>query len=148
MTTPFLAHDLEVEEGRRSHAYADPLTGGAPWTVGVGFTGPDIKADTVMTDLQIDAELDHRLEMICGQLDADISWWRTLSDERQDVLVQMAYQLGVSGLLQFKITLGSVKAGDYAAAAMGMMQSTWARQTPARALRLATQMRTGKRQYD
>ena len=30
-------------------AYPDPGSGGAPWTIGYGSTGPDVKQDTVWT---------------------------------------------------------------------------------------------------
>jgi lysozyme len=55
----------------------------------------------------------------------------------------MSFQLGVDGLLGFKQTLDAVKGGRYDEAAFDMLQSRWAQQTPARAKRLAEQMRTG-----
>ena len=146
MPTPFLAQDIEAEEGRRNQAYPDPLTGGEPWTVGVGFTGPEIGPKTYMTDAQIDAEMIRRLGALEDNLDRSLPWWRSLDPVRQDVFCQMGWQMGVSGLLQFKVTLSEIKAGDYATAALGMLQSTWAKQTPARAHRLAEQMKTGVRQ--
>lgn len=38
-------------------AYPDPGTGGAPWTIGWGATGPDIGPGTVWTQEQCDARL-------------------------------------------------------------------------------------------
>lgn len=38
-------------------AYPDPGTGGAPWTIGWGATGPDIGPGTVWTQAQCDARL-------------------------------------------------------------------------------------------
>lgn len=40
-------------------AYPDPGTGGAPWTIGWGATGPDIGPGTVWTQDQCDARLMH-----------------------------------------------------------------------------------------
>lgn len=40
-------------------AYPDPGTGGAPWTIGWGATGPDIGPGTVWTQHQCDARLMH-----------------------------------------------------------------------------------------
>jgi lysozyme len=40
--------------------------------------------------------------------------------------------------------LEALRTGDYADAADEMLDSAWARQTPARAQRLAQQMRTGQ----
>lgn len=62
---------------------------------------------------------------------------------RADVLTSMAYQMGVDGLALFRGTLGSITNGDFDAAANGMLDSLWARQTPARARRHADVMRTG-----
>jgi lysozyme len=33
---------IVAREGVRLKAYPDPATGGAPWTIGVGHTGPDV----------------------------------------------------------------------------------------------------------
>lgn len=38
-------------------AYPDPATGGAPWTIGWGATGPDIRKGTVWTRAQCDDRL-------------------------------------------------------------------------------------------
>ncbi|MNL28639.1 hypothetical protein D3C87_1502920 [compost metagenome] len=55
----------------------------------------------------------------------------------------MPFQLGVDGLLGFKSTLALIEEGKYTFAADNMLKSKWAEQTPARAKRLAVQMRTG-----
>ncbi|MFV0678197.1 hypothetical protein [Variovorax sp. tm] len=55
----------------------------------------------------------------------------------------MSFQLGVDGLLGFKHTLALIEEGNYTFAADNMLKSKWADQTPARAKRLANQMRTG-----
>jgi lysozyme len=67
-----------------------------------------------------------------------------LNDARQAVLIGMAFQMGLKGLLQFKRTLGSIEDGQFSEAAAEMLDSAWAKQTPARAMRLATQMETGE----
>lgn len=79
-----------------------------------------------------------------SELDRRLSWWRSLDDARQGVLLSMAFQMGVDGLLGFKNTLAMVKSGDYEGAAKGMLNSLWAKQTPERAGRMAEQMRTGQ----
>ena len=62
---------------------------------------------------------------------------------RDAVLISMAYQMGVSGLLKFKMCLAAYQAGDWDEAAKQMLDSRWARQTPKRANRHAEQMKTG-----
>jgi lysozyme len=55
----------------------------------------------------------------------------------------MSFQMGTAGLLGFQNTLQAIRSGNYEAAASGMMASAWARQTPARAQRMANLMRAG-----
>lgn len=45
---------IESFEGRRHTAYPDPATGGKPWTVGIGSTGPDVVPGLTWTDTEID----------------------------------------------------------------------------------------------
>lgn len=66
-----------------------------------------------------------------------------LDEARTAVLVSMAYQMGVAGLAQFKNTLSLIERKRFEDAAVAMLQSKWAKQTPNRARRHAEQMRTG-----
>jgi len=59
------------------------------------------------------------------------------------VLLSMAYQMGLDGLAGFPNTLTLVDHGEWDKAADAMLQSKWAKQTPARAKRHSDQMRTG-----
>ena len=52
------------------------------------------------------------------------------------VLVNMTFQLGVTGVSKFKLALLHLKEQDYDSAAAEMLESTWARQTPNRAVKL------------
>lgn len=169
MTSPNLAAAIEREEGREMCAYPDPLSplgracaarglklhaydqvpaaeatlDGAPWTIGVGHTGPSVRAGARWSDPEIDAALQRDIAHVCSGLDAAIPWWRNLGEARQDVLAQMAFQMGVAGVATFRTTLAHVQATRFADAADAMLHSAWARQTPARARRLAAQMRMG-----
>jgi lysozyme len=60
------------------------------------------------------------------------------------VLVNMAFNMGINGLLGFKHTLELVRTGNYADAADAMLNSKWAEQVGPRAKRLSEQMRTGE----
>jgi lysozyme len=55
----------------------------------------------------------------------------------------MAFNMGISGLLEFHDTLAKIQTGDYTGAAKGMLQSKWATQVGDRAHRLAIQMESG-----
>lgn len=76
-------------------------------------------------------------------LDRSLAWWVTLSAVRQRVVLNMAFNLGIGGLLGFHNTLTAIRTGDYHGAAAGMLSSKWAKQVGARADRLAIMMRTG-----
>ncbi len=145
MTTPKLRDDLIADEGLREAAYAD---GGGVWTIGVGHTGPEVRRGLVWPHETCLQALDHDIAHAEQGLDAHLPWWRTLAPERQDVLANMAFNLGVEGLLAFRHTLAAVQAGDYAVAAERMLASEpWRSQVGDRAVRLAAQMRSGVRAH-
>jgi lysozyme len=77
------------------------------------------------------------------ELAKNISWFDALDAVRRCVLINMAFNLGVTGLLQFKTTLAMVKAGDYVLASKAMLKSKWASQVHGRAIELAKQMEFG-----
>ena len=67
---------------------------------------------------------------------------------RAEVLLNMAYNMGVSGLLKFKNTLSLIDGAldgrnSWAAVESGLKSSLWWRQTGRRARALGRQMRTG-----
>ncbi|HWP84897.1 MAG TPA: glycoside hydrolase family protein [Terriglobia bacterium] len=72
-----------------------------------------------------------------------LSGFAQLGPARQAVLVNMAVNLGVNGLLGFRKTLAAIEVGDYAEAAREMLRSRWAEQVPARARELAKLMEGG-----
>lgn len=60
----------------------------------------------------------------------------------QEALLNMCFNLGLSGLLTFKSTLALIQAGQYAEAAEAMLDSKWAGQVGDRAKRLADMVRS------
>jgi lysozyme len=134
---------LERDEGREHKAYPDPLTHGAPWTIGIGHTGPEVYDGLRWDDAQIDAAFDADVATAeRGCLD-NLPWFSQLDEVRRAVLIAMCFQMGVRRLLGFVNMLAAVRDEHYAHAAEQMRQSVWARQTPKRALRMALQMETG-----
>lgn len=70
-------------------------------------------------------------------------WMESLDINRQDVLTEMVFQLGMGGVLTFKKFLMCLSGGDYAGAAAQMVMSEWHNQTPERCEELAAIVRTG-----
>lgn len=134
--------DLERDEGFRSLPYQDTV---GVWTNGFGNThgvGPDTPPVTVAEAL---AQLNANFADASDRLGQALPWIKALDPVRQDVLCEMAFNMGLGHLLGFKNTLACVQRGAYAAAAMGMLASEWATQVKGRANILADMMRTGVR---
>lgn len=146
MTSPDFIPDLRRDEGCRLKAYPDALSGGAPWTIGSGHTGPEVHAGLTWTADQAREALEADVGRVRGALNIRIPWWTKLQPYRADVLANMAFNLGVEGLLRFDTFLAFVKAGEYQHAALDMLGTEWARQLPNRAHRLSRQMATGEHQ--
>lgn len=134
---------IEFEDWR-NEAYPDPLTGGAPWTIGVGHTGPEVFKGLMWSDELISKTLDDDIAKKTAEVRKAIPWFDGLNEPRKAVVVGMAFQMGTAGLLAFKRTLAAMRDERWAEAANGMRNSLWARQTPKRAKRLAMQAETGE----
>lgn len=127
---------LKVHEGYRNKMYVD-TTGHA--TIGYGFNlAANELPFEVLEYLFWKEYIEHKLALVKA-----LPWVLELDDVRQGILVDMAYNLGVDGLLKFKNTLGCVERGDYEGAAKGMENSLWYRQVGSRGVTLVRQMRTG-----
>lgn len=77
-------------------------------------------------------------------LDEAKPWWRRLDGPRQAVLLNMAFNLGLAGVLGFKKMWQALEAGDFDGAADEMMDSRWYGQTGKRSGELVRQMRCGE----
>lgn len=136
-----LTRQLRADEGVKPYAYQDHL---GLWTVGVGRLIDARRPGAGLRPDEIDYLLQNDIDDRINALSKALPWLQNLDDARKGVLVAMAFQMGTAGLLQFTRTLGLVKEGKYAEASEAMLDSKWATQTPGRAQRLATQMRTGQ----
>ncbi len=125
-------------EGEVLHAYDDHL-GFA--TIGVGRLIDKRKGGGITHD-EAQYLLNNDITTRVESLQAKLPWFEGLSEVRKAVLLNMSFQLGITGLMGFGNTLKMVKMGDYVNAADNMLKSKWAQQTPARANELANQMRT------
>ena len=70
--------------------------------------------------------------------------YNPLDEVRKSVLLNMCFNLGIGGLLEFNNTLAFIAAGDWERAANGMLASKWAKQVGRRAIELSELMRKGK----
>jgi lysozyme len=131
---------IKTDEGLVLSAYQDHL---GYWTIGYGRLIDRARGGGITEEeaaLLLKNDVDTRLL----KLRQSVDFFDSLDDVRKSVLLNMSFQLGLAGLLKFRSTLSYVKTGDYYNASKGMLESLWATQTPARAKRLAAQMRTGQ----
>ena len=135
-----LRTQLIRDEGKVGNAYHDSF---GYITIGVGRL-IDARRGGGLSDSEIDLLLANDIAEKTAQVLEALPWASRLNEPRLAVLINMAFQMGIHGLLQFKRTLGSVEDGQYDEAAMEMMDSLWAQQTPERAKRLAKQMESGE----
>lgn len=125
----FLAR-IKRHEGYRG----DPYTcSEGVLTVGYGTTFPLTKAEAEWL-------LQHRLKRFRADLHQALPWLENHPEEVQEILLEMAYQMGIHGVLKFKKTLHLVESGDYVNAGFEMLDSQWADQTPNRARALSAIM--------
>jgi lysozyme len=93
---------------------------------------------------EADLMLDNDIRATVKELTRILPNWRLHNDARQNVLLDMLFNLGAPRFLRFKKMLAALEKFDYTTAAAEMLDSLWARQVKGRAQRLAEQMRTGK----
>lgn len=132
---------IKRDEGVQRTAYQDHL---GYWTIGVGRLVDARKPGAGLRDDEIQMLLQNDIIDRVSQLSNRLPWFDELDEPRKGVLINMAFQLGVAGLLEFKRTLTLIQNGDYGQASIQMLLSKWAMQTPERARRLAKQMKTGE----
>jgi len=133
-----MTKQLRRDEGVVDHAYTDSE---GYLTIGVGRL-IDKRKGGRLTDVEMDFLLANDIAEKEAELEARVSFYNSLSEARRGVLLNMAFNLGVGGLLAFKNTLKLVELGMYEKASVEMLNSKWARQVGNRATRLSKQMAT------
>ena len=125
-----LLERIKHHEGFRSKVYK--CTEGYD-TIGYGFAIKDLEIDEDIAEMI----LMRKLDLLMNRIQKKFNWWRSAEDEVKNVVVEMCYQLGVSGFSKFKKTIDHLENKRYGKAAAEMLDSKWARQTPNRALELS-----------
>jgi lysozyme len=90
-------------------AYPDPATGGAPWTIGWGHTGPEVVRGLVWTQAKADAQLLN--DLASREMAVSCAVTTSISQGQFDALVDFAYNLGI-GNFQHSTLLRLINAGD------------------------------------
>lgn len=101
-------------EGCKLEAYPDPGTGGAPWTIGYGATGPGIVKGVRWTQRQADDRLAVDVDRFLKGVRSVLK--KPASDSQLGAMTSLAYNIGV-GAFRDSTLLRKFNAGDIAGAA-------------------------------
>ena len=135
-----ILQQLKRDEGFRGEPYK--CTEGY-WTIGFGRNLETNPLTMDEAEILLENDVNHTLERLIA---VDLLPSITLDEltPRQAVWVNMAFQMGVSGVLRFKKAIRAYLDEDYRTCAEEMLDSRWSMQTPNRAHRLADQMISGE----
>jgi len=131
-----LKEKIKQEEGFRCSPYQcsqDKLT------IGYGFNIDALEMPEAVADLWLSILLDD-LHTALQRYD----WIANLDGARAVVIYDMAYQMGIAGLMAFGQMIAAIKARNWDEAARQLLDSRYAVQTPNRANRNAQIMLTGE----
>ena len=125
-----LLEAIKLSEGFRDKVYKDTL---GIDTIGYGFAIKDLVLDEDISEMI----LRRKLDTLIDRVNKRFKFLMNLPAEAQDVIYEMCYQMGVSGVSKFKNTLLYLENKEFRMASKEMLDSRWARQTPNRAKRLS-----------
>lgn len=134
-----LKKELLRDEGFVAHAYQDHL---GYWTIGIGRLIDQRRRGGLSRD-EAEYLLVNDIEKIIATLKQKLPWFDNISDRRKRALVNMAFNLGVNGLLNFKKMLAAMADNDFDKAALEAADSRWYSQVTARAERVIEMIREG-----
>lgn len=141
MNTERLIDQLRRDEGLRLKPYTDTA---GKLTIGIGRN----LSDRGITEEEADMMLLTDLRHVVNDLNRALPWWVSLNEVRQEALANMLFNLGLPRLLTFKKLLAALEAGQWARAAAEALDSRWAQQVGARAVRIAEMFQTGKTELE
>lgn len=125
-----LIEDIKQEEGFKGTVYK--CTEGFD-TIGYGTRLP-------LSEKEAEMILEYRLNILKSNLSSSL-YMLDIDKKAWDILYNMVYQMGVKGVLNFKNMIKALEVKDYKRAGDEMLDSKWAKQTPARANRLSKAMK-------
>jgi len=126
-------------EGIRTSAYQDSL---GYWTIGIGRLIDARKGGRLTTD-ECFFLLENDIKSVKSEL-VRYSWYNKQNETRKGVLIEMAFNLGTKGLVNFKKMIACIDSGNFEGAVKEMADSKWATQIGAGRLKdLQSRMKLG-----
>ena len=130
---------LKRHEGMKTHAYK---CSEGKITVGVG-RNIDEQGGIGLSEDEIEYLLQNDIERVIVELSSEYEWFSYLDDVRKDVMINIAFNLGITRLRGFKKALAAMESGDYKKASTEFLDSRWAKQVGGRALELSDILAVG-----
>lgn len=127
---------LKLHEGYRDRVYKDTVD---KQTIGYGWNIDD----TPICREAAEVQLKYQVELAEKEVRKAIDFFGNLTKARQEVLVEMSFNMGIKGLMTFKNTLKLMESSKHEEAAAQMLKSKWAEQVGQRARTLAAKYAKG-----
>lgn len=127
---------IEREEGFVSTVYLCPA---GKQTIGYGFNLEAQPMPKEVADLWLRILIDDIRERL-----SKYDWYNKLNADRKTVIIDMCYQMGMSGVFNFENMIDALEAGNYETAAYEIMDSLYAKRHRNRAKRNSDAMLTGE----
>lgn len=131
-----LEEQLIVDEGFRTKPYKDTV---GKITIGYGRNLDDVG----ISQAEAYFMLQNDIKKVINQLYAKLPFFKDLTDGRQNALANMAFNLGIDKLMEFKNTLSLIEQKRYTEASTAVLDSKWATQVGERAKRISEKIRLG-----
>ena len=129
-----LIDSIKQHEGYVKRVYKDSL---GIDTIGYGFAIKDLELDQDICDMILDRKLKDLERMV----NSKFNWYRYMPPEIKNVVIEMCYQLGVTGFSNFRKTITFLQNKQFHDASVEMLDSRWAEQTPVRAKELSNRVK-------
>jgi len=130
---------LELHEGKKDFGYM--IDG--KLHIGIG-RNIDVDGGLGLSDEEIGMLLDNDIVRTMRELASSFEWYSQLDEVRQDALVMIAFNLGLTRLRKFVLALTALEQGNYVKAKIEFLDSLWSTQVGQRAVTLATMIETGE----
>ena len=105
-------------------------------TIGYGFAIKDLIIDEDVANIILMKKLHTLLERIT----IAFPWFKDIDPVAKGVVINMCYQLGITGFSKFKKTIYYLETEQYDEASSECLDSLWAKQAPARAKELSEKL--------
>lgn len=130
---------LEAHEGKKDFGYI--IDG--KLHIGIG-RNIDVDGGLGLSEEEIYMLLDNDIVRTMRELAGTFPWYSALDEVRQEALVMITFNLGLTRLRKFKKAIAALEISDFRTAKIEFLDSLWSSQVGKRAVVLSTMIETGE----